>query len=261
MDLETHFRSVTSELRALQDRVRHFIAEKHWVTDGEWKESVLKSFLRRNLPETVKVGRGFVVHPEFTSTQIDLLIYDATKPVLFRDGDLVFVTPGAVRAIIEVKTRVTMGSLRRALSKLAVLSAGLRQVCFTKKFIGLFVYDSVRGSDKAVLEALRDSAGHDTSRTVDIVSIGQSRFFRWWQNPPNSRAVYQRWHSYYVEDKAPAYFLHNVIEAACGDAVKLNPALWFPPESKEASKTGDIGHQARIRFAAGEPDVQAEAHP
>jgi hypothetical protein len=96
MNTNQYFLSLTQELRGLQNRVRNFIDDAHWQTDGEWKESVLRYFLRRNLPRNVEIGRGFVVSPKGCSSQIDVLIYDSTKPILFRDGDLVFITPDAV---------------------------------------------------------------------------------------------------------------------------------------------------------------------
>ena len=99
--LEYH-KSLTNELHALKDRVRN-LAE-HWPTDGEYKEAALRTVLRRHLPESLIVGRGFVVTENSGSTQIDLLIVDGNKPTLFRDGDLMFVTPDCVRAVIEVKT-------------------------------------------------------------------------------------------------------------------------------------------------------------
>jgi len=248
MDLETYFRSMTGELRALQNRVRHFIADAHWLTDGEWKESVLKNFLRRNMPDVLGVGRGFIVHPNFTSPQIDIIIYDATKPVLFRDGDLVFVTPASVKAVIEVKTGLTSDTLKKALSRLADISEGLSHVSFAKKLTGLFVYDDLVASDKIVLATLRAAAGTELSRTVDLVSLGQSRFFRWWRKPPDGRSIYERWHSYKVDQKAPAYFIHNVLEEVCGDVVSRNPHLWFPPEGKEAHKTGEIAFLRKVRL-------------
>lgn len=93
MNIQEYFKSLTEELQSLKNRVRNFIDTNHWLTDGEWKESVIRYFLKRNLPGTVKVGRGFIIDCAKTSHQIDILIYDDSKPVLFRDGDLVFVTP------------------------------------------------------------------------------------------------------------------------------------------------------------------------
>lgn len=46
MDPTIHFKSLALELNALKDRVRNFIDDAHWLTDGEWKEAVLRAMLR-----------------------------------------------------------------------------------------------------------------------------------------------------------------------------------------------------------------------
>jgi hypothetical protein len=74
MDLPAYFESISAELQAIQNRVRLLIHDAHWPTDGELKESVLRSVLRRSASQTVTVGRGFVVEHEWCSTQIDVLL-------------------------------------------------------------------------------------------------------------------------------------------------------------------------------------------
>ncbi|MBU8977509.1 hypothetical protein JI752_015265 [Lysobacter sp. MMG2] len=37
------FRSIKLEMDALKGRVRQLIDDKHWLTDGEWKETVLRT--------------------------------------------------------------------------------------------------------------------------------------------------------------------------------------------------------------------------
>src|SRR5512147_173447 len=103
MNVQSHFRSLADELWALKNRVRNFIDDAHWLTDGEWKESVLRNILRRHMPASVGVGRGFVITPNSCSSQVDILIYDTSKPTLYKDGELVFVTADSVKAVIEVK--------------------------------------------------------------------------------------------------------------------------------------------------------------
>lgn len=76
MNVENYFRSLSHECETLKNRVRYFVEDSHWPSDGEWKESVLRSMLKRSAPESVTVGRGFVVHEDGCSTQIDILIYD-----------------------------------------------------------------------------------------------------------------------------------------------------------------------------------------
>jgi len=119
MRVEEYFKSLTVELESLKDRVRFLIENQHWQTDGEWKESVVRQVLRRHLGTSTAVGRGFVVSAHGSSHQLDVLMFDALKPVLFRDGDLAFVTPDAVVGIIEVKARATPSIVANAAAKLA----------------------------------------------------------------------------------------------------------------------------------------------
>src|SRR5215510_13798348 len=102
MNVPAYYRSLTSELEAVKDRVRNFIAGNHWLTDGEWRESVLRAIMAQRLPSNVNIGRGFVITEDGPTTQCDILIYRSDRPILFRQGDLAFVTPDAVVAIIEV---------------------------------------------------------------------------------------------------------------------------------------------------------------
>src|SRR5262249_18410084 len=107
MNIDGYFRSLTKEVDALKDRVRFLMDNPHWLTDGEWKESVIRQILRRYLPSSVAVGRGFVISKGESSKQLDVLVFDASKPVLFRDGDLAFITSDAVIGVVEVKSRTT----------------------------------------------------------------------------------------------------------------------------------------------------------
>lgn len=120
-----YHKSIANEINSTKDRIRHLIGSSHWLTDGEWKEAVLRKALENFLPESYRVGRGFVCfledeleqdesgqqqlegvlpEKEKTSGQLDILVTDKNRPSLFKDGDLVFVTADAVAAVIEVKT-------------------------------------------------------------------------------------------------------------------------------------------------------------
>lgn len=77
MDLFAHYRAIGCEFLALKNRVRNLIGGAHFLTDGEWEESVLRAFISRHVPAHVHVGRGFVVTGDSCSTQIDVLLYDS----------------------------------------------------------------------------------------------------------------------------------------------------------------------------------------
>gem|GEM_PF-5958896 len=40
MNTTAYFESLTDEIRSMKNRIRNFIGDVHWLTDGEWKETV-----------------------------------------------------------------------------------------------------------------------------------------------------------------------------------------------------------------------------
>lgn len=218
--------------------MRYMIRDNHWPTDGEWKESVLRSLIRRHAPSTVSVGRGFVVSESGSSSQIDILIHDNAHPVLYRDGDLVFVAPAACRAAIEVKSRLTATSFRQALDKLADNAEFIRRGRGGHQaFIGLFAYEENRVQFDSALGSLANAARGSQRRTVDHVALGDSHFIKWWSITPSSpRRTHNAWHVYELPEMAAGYFLHNLLLHLSPDAHLYGETVWFPEESKETRR-------------------------
>jgi hypothetical protein len=243
MNLEGYFRSLGGEVEALKSRVRDLKDSTHWLTDGEWKESVLRTVLRRNLPESVGVGRGFVVAESQSSHQLDIIVYERSAPVLFRDGDLVFVTPDAVLGIIEVKSRVTIGTFKDAVSKLAGDVELLRLHPNSKAFAALFCYEGGDVVAQQYLQAVAESCA-TWNRRLDFASIGDSYFMKYWnEDPETGRHMLEAWHSYDLPQMSVGYFVSNVVDAVAPHSVGRNRFVWFPHESKEARRTGvEPGH-------------------
>jgi hypothetical protein len=233
MGVRDYFHSLSDEVGALRDRVRFLIGDKHWPTDGEWKESAIRAVLRRHLPATALVGRGFVVAEGRTSTQIDILIHDADRPVLFRDGDLVIVTPDAVAAILEVKASADAQVVREASGKLADVMDIVRHHPNPTAVAGLFAYEQSGGSEATLLKALVEPAT-SYDRRVDFACIGPDTFLRYWHfNPQNSQQMYQSWQAYCLRNEAFGYFIHNVIDGVSPSSVASNLTRWFPKQGKE----------------------------
>jgi hypothetical protein len=103
MNMIEYHKSLNRELQALKDRVRNLMDDPHWLTDGEWKETVLRSVLRKHLPHSVQVGRGFVLTPSRCSKQIDVLIYDSVPG---ETNDLLL---NFLQSIFPAKTGTTDG--------------------------------------------------------------------------------------------------------------------------------------------------------
>lgn len=221
--------------------MRYFIHDRHWLSDGEWKESVIRAVIRRNLPKTFGVGSGFVVTEEGPSTQVDILVYDNTKPMLFQDGDFVIVTSDQVHALIEVKTRVTKAGLREYLAKLATLHLHSAKNALCRPFVGLFAYENEGCTHADVLTALHETVGRTARRNIHAISLGENLFCRFWYCPPETpKRPNQLWRAYELEEMAPAYFIHNVIESLCERSVIDNNFLWYPKGGKEDHSRGDL---------------------
>ena len=246
MDVRAHFESLTRELEALKDRVRNFsVATPHWQTDGEWKESVLRAVLRGHLPSHIEPLRGFAVTLERGTGQVDLLLYDNRQPVLFRNGDLVFVTPDAVLGIVEVKSKIRdRASLRKALASLSEDADVIRKSRRRDKdlFVGLFSYETDLKAERhrEVLEELQSVARGCRRRIVNHVCLGCSHFSMFWPHSPDGPATtaYDTWHSYKLPDLAAGYFISNLVAFVAEDSVARNVEVWFPATSKELQRLG-----------------------
>ena len=236
MQLMSYFRSVSEELQVVRNRVRHMIDTPHWPTDGEWKESVLRSLIRRTAPSSSSIGRGFVVDSTRNTSQIDVLIHDSSHPVLYRDGDLAFVTPASCMAIIEVKTSMTISTFRKACMKLADNAefVRLRQRDHAL-FVGMFVYEQGGVRLEQMANVLARVAEGNHRRVIDHVVVGGTQFLKYWEVDPRTRDEgYRSWHGYSLGGIGPGYFLHNLLLHLGPQLDRGSAALWFPERSKEA---------------------------
>ena len=228
-DFSSYHLSLSKELFALKDRIRNLA--RHWQTDGEYKEVALRNLLRRHLPESVIIGRGFIVTPDDSSTQIDILIVSANKPMLFKEGDLLIVTPDAVLGVIEVKTEPrTYHDFEEALIKLSNIEKMCRQATGRDSvWTGLFSFEDHPRQQRTILRAL-GSAYRETDQKVNCVSCGHNVFIRFWddgrqvESPVNGPV----WHSYALPHVAPSYFIGNLVDSI--STVDNNSAgfAWFP---------------------------------
>ena len=168
LDFLAYHRSLAAELNAVKDRVRHLI--RHWPTDGSFKESVLRNVLRRHLPESLFVGTGFVVTAADCSRQIDLLIVDKDHPRLFWDGDLIIVTPDAVRAVIEVKTGLDGPSaIEEAIMTLAAnKKTWVKALYGCNNWTGLFVFEARGDHGEAILRSVAKARRNITLNAIAL---------------------------------------------------------------------------------------------
>jgi hypothetical protein len=86
-------KSIAQEFKAYENRVRNLINDANWAEEGRFKEIILMNYLKRITPKNVSVGTGFIRNNTGeTTSQIDIIIYDNTYPLLFSEGDFVICT-------------------------------------------------------------------------------------------------------------------------------------------------------------------------
>ncbi|MFN9623620.1 MAG: DUF6602 domain-containing protein [Cyanobacteriota bacterium] len=232
-DFTEYHKSITAELHSLKDRIRQLV--RHWPTDGEYKEFALRSVLRRHLPQSTDVGRGFIVTENGSSSQIDILIVDNRKPMLFREGDLMIVTPDAVLAIVEVKTEVRDGStLRHAIEKLAMIKQLIGrhenyEPIAKRIWSGIFDFSEAGLSHPVMMGAI-GRANFNQHYPINSISLGKSAFIRFWESGDDVRSLEPDgvWHSYELPEVAPSYFIGNLVDSISPLERSDAGYAWFP---------------------------------
>ncbi len=236
--IEFH-RTTGKELLALKDRVRNLVF--HWGEDGRYKEAVLKSVIQRFLPTKYAIATGFVVKQtavrgeHLSSKQIDLLIYDTSFPVLFKESDFVIVTPDAVRGIIEVKANLENQGLTKVIKK----ANKIGEFIFNGKsntaapfFNGIFSYEGFGTLNDIVI--VRDgiiNASTDliedanfTKYRVNHICLNVDWFYKFWgqEEAGNQNFVYR------ISELSFSFFIGNLMDFLAGQSVIDNSNLWFP---------------------------------
>lgn len=226
--IEKFQKSITKELILTKDRVEFLIGNANWGEVGRFKEAILRKTISQFLPSNLKIGTGFIIgnyDHQFggdgqISSQLDIIIYEDKSPVIFREGDFVIITENAVRAVIEVKTKVinygnaqdnALNNIVSKINRLCDFETFIPIGEHRKKFVGIFSYDYEQDfSHERVGEALRLSNG-----VVNHISLGPNKFIRYWENtdgldpiPEYQGRCYIR---YNLTDLSFSYFISNLL--------------------------------------------------
>ncbi|WP_297099704.1 DUF6602 domain-containing protein [uncultured Draconibacterium sp.] len=239
MDTIEFHKSTTKELLAIKDRVRNLV--NHWGEDGRHQEAVIKTMIQRFLPEKFKIGTGFIVRQtrqrgnHQPSKQIDLIIYDTSFPILFRDNDFVILTADSVLGIIEVKANATNQGLEQIVKKANENGKFIFDARTDKTkslFNGIFSYESTIGNVDTISNNIKnpwDELETESNRQyfgVNHISLNQDWFYKFWEhehidgNPPH--------YLYKIKELSFSFFISNLMDWIGGTSVIENSNLWFP---------------------------------
>ena len=209
-DYKAYHESITTELMASRDRVRHFIGGHHWGEDGRFKEVLLMNHLKKILPSNVSIGTGFVKNGEQITSQIDLIIYDNTRPIPFSEEDFVIVFPESVYGIIEVKSKITSGMITETI----VNANDNGRIIGKNIFNGIFGYETEFSfsNNRPLADSIKLSlmANHDY---INHISFGSDFFGKYWRNGnPDVYDDVECFSIYKIDNLSFGYFFSNLIE-------------------------------------------------
>ncbi|MGR3174159.1 MAG: DUF6602 domain-containing protein [Candidatus Scalindua sp.] len=236
-------KSITKELDVIKDRVRNLIGSAHWGEEGRYKEEILKNTIRRFLPNNISVGTGFINTENDISKQLDIIVFDNTKPLLFSEGDFVITTPSNVLGVIEVKSNQNVTELRETIftfeQSVQILE---RNQNGNKRFYGLLSFDYDGEINTSTFKkVLSESKG-----IINHMSLSRKKFIRLWQqsdgvrlDPPVS-AENDFYNTYEIENLSFSYFISNLVHMIADDP---DDRYWFSfpiAQTKEAHRIDTI---------------------
>lgn len=226
-------KSVAAEFLAYEKRIRYLIDDNHWGEEGRYKEIILMNYLKRVLPKQISIGTGFIRNNDALTTQIDIIIYDQSYPLLFSEGDFVITVPDNVLGIIEVKSTIKpselCGIIAKANNNAIIISEGKKKHIFNGIFsfnkegnvsnyirrLKSFDYESVMKKDQP-----NEIVSSRLLSCVNHITLGTRCFTKLWPMGINNEETKSEWkgepphYSFYdmKEGLSFSYFFSNLQE-------------------------------------------------
>ncbi len=256
-DFFNYQKSVANEFKAYEKRVRDLIDDAHWGEEGRYKEIILMNYLKRVLPKNISVGTGFIRNKDKITSQIDIIIYDNSFPLLFSEGDFIVAVPENVIGIIEVKTRIEPAKiceiLKKANNNANIISADTDMFIFN----GIFSFNSTNSPEgyishleeydyQTIMERrhFNQIIPSKLYSCVNHIALGKGYFIKLWPIGQNDDIDVPHYSIYNMQDGlAFSYFLSNLQEFIIrktkgfieGTVPKEMEAFFYPiPEGKES---------------------------
>lgn len=205
-------KSIALEFESYKNRVRYLIGSCHWGEEGRYKETILSNFLKRFLPSNIKIGTGFIKTKDDVSTQIDIIIYDSSVPLYFKENDFVIIPPEGVMGIIEVKSNPNLNEIAKAIFKANKIGELVETDLI---FNGIFIFGEASENkyhsskllkrptqNSALRKSLLDSLSHKNS--VNHIASNEGIFIKKWIDLDELKC-------YRIEKLAASYFFSNLL--------------------------------------------------
>jgi len=168
--MDGYYRKIQDKLLIQKDMIDNLLKTQHPRVRSDYYEAILRDLVRESVPKSFSVGRGIILDNDGRhSEECDLILYDSSSfDTWFQSGEIVVVTPEAVRCIIEIKRTLTSdhivdaiqnlksaNNLRKGIFKFiagfytsALYSELVSQCIYSKTVNGMFIFSSKKREDE-----------------------------------------------------------------------------------------------------------------
>ncbi|MEK3721966.1 DUF6602 domain-containing protein [Paenibacillus sp. FSL H8-0034] len=167
-----------SKSRQLAEEYISSGSQKHNVSKGTTRETILKRFLQETLPPIYGVTSGEIVSDLGRSKQVDIILYNANETRGFSLGDpnIKIIQAESVMAIIEVKSKINKNKLIEGINNILAsidICPEPRNIIDSprKPFTAIFAYDLDKCSLKSLSDNLNDILIENPRNLVNLVCI------------------------------------------------------------------------------------------
>lgn len=117
--MQQYYKKIQDKVLVQRDIIKSLVKDQRVI--GDYYEAIIRDVIRENVSEAFAVGRGVVLSKEGkTSHECDVIVYNTVEyGPLFKSGEIVVITPEAVRCVVEVKGTLTNSHLSDAVKNLS----------------------------------------------------------------------------------------------------------------------------------------------
>jgi hypothetical protein len=121
--MEQYYRKVQEKVMVQRDIICSLLKDPRII--GDYYEAIIRDSVREVVPSSFAVARGVVLAPDGrASKECDIIIYSTAEyGPLFTSGDIVVVSPEAVRCVIQVKGTISHDNMTDAMASLALVDS------------------------------------------------------------------------------------------------------------------------------------------
>lgn len=222
---------VNMELLLTKEKVFSLIGEVHWWEVGRHREAVLKNVIENFLPQDISVWTWFIRGGDVISKQIDILIYDNSYPLFFKEWDFVIVSEDAVRWIVEVKSTINKGKLKWIIQNFCSGISAFPQISSSNKvFKWIFWYttEDIDSNTRPIKVSLKENFG-----IINHLSLWDKIFIKY-RNPGDERftlppnVTEHQYNVYTLQDLWFSYFISNLVSMVTNKVSNNSDWFYFP---------------------------------